>query len=31
MTRWSQEQGMAVRKMDPAELFRPATHERARV
>lgn len=31
MTRWSVEQGMAVRKMDPAELFHPTTRERARV
>ena len=29
--RWSHEQGLAVRPMDPAELFHPATLERARI
>ena len=31
MTRWSYEQGLAVRKLDPKELFHPATLEQARV
>jgi 4,5-dihydroxyphthalate decarboxylase len=31
MTRWSFEQGLAVRQLDPKELFHPATFEQARV
>lgn len=31
MTRWSFEQGLAVRKLDPKELFHPATLEQARI
>ncbi len=31
VTRYSYEQGLAVREMDPAELFHPAVRERARV
>jgi 4,5-dihydroxyphthalate decarboxylase len=31
MTRWSFEQGLAVRHLDPKELFHPATLEQARI
>lgn len=31
MTRWSFEQGLSVRKLDPKELFHPATLEQARI
>ena len=31
MTRWSFEQGLAVRRLDPKELFHPATLEQARI
>ena len=31
MTRYSHAQGLAVRELDPAELFHPTTRERARV
>jgi 4,5-dihydroxyphthalate decarboxylase len=31
MTRWSFEQGLAVRQVDPKELFHPATLEQARI
>ncbi len=31
MCRWSKAQGLAAREMDPAELFHPATLERARI
>ena len=31
MTRWSHEQGLAVRRMDPKELFWPSTLEQARI
>ena len=31
MCRWSKAQGLATRKMDPAELFHPATLDRARI
>ena len=31
MCRWSKEQGLAARAMDPAELFHPATLDRARI
>jgi 4,5-dihydroxyphthalate decarboxylase len=31
MTRWSFEQGLAVRQLDPKELFYPATLEQARI
>ena len=31
MTQWSFEQGLSARRLQPAELFHPATHDYARV
>jgi len=31
MCRWSSEQGIAIREMDPKELFHPATLDKSRI